>query len=213
MRNHSIDTLKFVCAILIVLLHTSTSYSYLYIPLTRCAVPVFFMISGYMLYGEEMPKRLKRGIWKILKIIVWSTLLYAVFLLILSKGDLQSVIPTKTQLRDMFLFNVNPWGGHLWYLNAYLYVMLIIIPFSRRNVWRWLFWLIVPLLSIDLVLGKYSLLFMGREFDYIYVRNFLCVGIPYFLIGVWVKIYNPFKRLNSKVALGGCNILLINFSC
>ena len=44
---------------------------------------------------------------------------------------------------------------------------------------------------------------MGREFDYIYVRNFLCVGIPYFLIGVWVKIYNPFKRLNSKVALGG----------
>ena len=111
MRNHSIDTLKFVCAILIVLLHTSTSYSYLYIPLTRCAVPVFFMISGYMLYGEEMPKRLKRGIWKILKIIVWSTLLYAVFLLILSKGDLQSVIPTKTQLRDMFLFNVNPWWG------------------------------------------------------------------------------------------------------
>ena len=48
---------------------------------------------------------------------------------------------------------------------------------------------------------------MGREFDYIYVRNFLCVGIPYFLIGVWVKIYNPFKmsvipeKLNNSVTV------------
>lgn len=203
MRNYSIDTLKFVCAILIVLLHTSTPYSYLYLPLTRCAVPVFFMISGYMLYGQEMSKRLKRGIGRTLKIIAWSTLLYAVFSFMLSKGDFQNVIPTKEQLRDLFLFNVNPWGGHLWYLNAYLYVMLIMIPLSKRNVWRWLLLLIIPLLCIDLAFGKYSLLIIGREYDYIYVRNFLCVGIPYFLIGVWVKKYNPFEWLNSKLAMGG----------
>ena len=38
-------------------------------------------------------------------------------------------------------------------------------------------------LITDLVFGKYSLLIFNREIPYILVRNFLCVGIPYFCIG------------------------------
>ena len=45
-RNYSIDILKFICAILVVFLHTDCVYHDYILPLTRCAVPCFFMISG-----------------------------------------------------------------------------------------------------------------------------------------------------------------------
>lgn len=41
----------------------------------------------------------------------------------------------------------------------------------------------------DLILGKYSILILGYQPDYIYVRNFLCVGIPYFTIGIYLRMY------------------------
>ena len=52
-RNHSIDILKFVCATLIVCLHTYSKWHDVFIPLTRCAVPCFLMISGFLLYSEK----------------------------------------------------------------------------------------------------------------------------------------------------------------
>lgn len=48
-RNYSIDILKFICAILVVFLHTDCVYHDYILPLTRCAVPCFFMISGYFI--------------------------------------------------------------------------------------------------------------------------------------------------------------------
>lgn len=44
-RNHVIDLLKFTCAILVVFLHTKSAYHDALTPITRCAVPCFFMIS------------------------------------------------------------------------------------------------------------------------------------------------------------------------
>ena len=79
-RNYSIDNLKILCALLIVFLHTGFEFHNQILPVTRCAVPCFFMISGYLLFngrsvGEE---RLKRGIRHILGIMIWATVLYAV---------------------------------------------------------------------------------------------------------------------------------------
>lgn len=51
-----------------------------------------------------------------------------------------------------------------------------------------LLFIVSPLLLLaDLILGKYSLLTLGIELNYIYIRNFLFVGIPYFSIGVFIK--------------------------
>ena len=49
MRNSTVDILKAICAMLVVLLHVETPLAHYYQPLMRCAVPCFFMISGYML--------------------------------------------------------------------------------------------------------------------------------------------------------------------
>ena len=59
----------------------------------------------------------------------------------------------------------------------------------------------------DLILGKYSVLLLGREFPYILVRNFLFVGIPYFCIGRLIR--NGFGQKVKKKVL---TIFLIVFS-
>lgn len=63
------------------------------------------------------------------------------------------------------------------------------------------------LLMGDLILGKYSVLLLGREFPYILVRNFLFVGIPYFCIGRLIR--NGFGQKVKKKVL---TIFLIVFS-
>lgn len=49
-RLYNIDSLKFLCAFLVVLIHMHTPYQESIMPLTRCAVPCFFIISGYMYF-------------------------------------------------------------------------------------------------------------------------------------------------------------------
>ncbi len=66
-RNYSVDILRFLCAYLVITLHIHTPYSAYTEPIARCAVPLFFMMSGF--FG-------KAKIYRLLKIIVLSTLVY-----------------------------------------------------------------------------------------------------------------------------------------
>ncbi len=88
---------------------------------------------------------------------------------------------------DFILFNENPFGFHLWYISAYLYTLIIVLILSKKNTMKYIYWAIPFLLLVDLCLGKYSIVLWHREFPYIIVRNFLCVGIPYFSIGLFLS--------------------------
>ena len=191
-RNYSIDILKFICAILVVFLHTDCVYHDYILPLTRCAVPCFFMISGYLLFndGDIEISRLKRSTRNILHIIVWSTLLFACYKEAVAIHQGSVYIPSLRELFNFIVLNENPFGGHLWYLGAYLYVLLIAMIISKYKIWKYMFYAIPILLLTDLILGKYSLLFLDREFPVIYVRNFLFVGLPYFALGACLKKYS-----------------------
>jgi len=105
-RNYSIDILKFICAILVVFLHTDCVYHDYILPLTRCAVPCFFMISGYLLFndGDIEISRLKRSTRNILHIIVWSTLLFACYKEAVAIHQGSVYIPS---LRELFNFIVS----------------------------------------------------------------------------------------------------------
>lgn len=206
-RNCSIDVLKFVCAVLVVLLHCGYAWRDAVLPLTRCAVPCFLIISGFLLYGPGNGighERLKRNIKHIGHIILWSTVLFAVVKEILAMLHGEVFLPSAKQLLYFIFLNENPFAGHLWYLGAYLYVLLIMMIVDKRNLWKPLLWLTPFLLLGDLVLGKYSLLLLNREFPFVYVRNFLLVGIPYFMIGVWIKMnIDRLQTVNRYVYSGG----------
>ena len=212
MRNFSVDSLKFVCAVLVVFLHVNSKGHAYYLPITRCAVPCFFMISGYFLMSENMKARLVMGCNKISRITAISTLLFAVVTLATHHFELSSIIPSFSDLAIFVLLNDNPWGFHLWYLGAYLYVLLICIIIDKYNKWNQAFMAVPILLVIDLIIGKYSILIMGHEFPYIYARNFLFVGLPYFLIGAYIKRKKFLLKKHQELAWGGGSFSFFDFS-
>ena len=77
MRNHSLDSLKLLCASLIIFLHANAPGASCYLHITRCAVPCFFMISGYVLMSEKMEYRMAHSIKRVLWMICWSSFLFA----------------------------------------------------------------------------------------------------------------------------------------
>ena len=189
-RLYNIDSLKFLCAFLVVLIHMHTPYQESIMPLTRCAVPCFFIISGYMIFTNDRLKlveHLKRSIKKMVLILKWSTLLFAIVKLLFAfKNNDFSILSTK-DLGKFILFNENPFGFHLWYIGAYLYVLIIILYLEKCNKLINIYWSIPILLLLDLCFGKYSLVLWHKEFPFYYVRNFACVGLPYFTIGMLLK--------------------------
>lgn len=189
-RLHNIDSLKLLCAVLVIFIHVHTSYQEYIMPLVRCAVPCFLIISGYLIFTEDVMKlegHLKRSTSKIFHILVWSTLLFAFvkFIFAFKSGDFSFL--SLNAFDKFILLNENPFGFHLWYIGAYLYTLIIVHFSVKYNKLKYI-WFSVPfLLLLDLCLGKYSLVLWHKEFPYIWVRNFLCVGIPYFCIGMLLR--------------------------
>lgn len=212
-RNYSIDILKFVCAVLVVVLHTNFRWHNIILPLTRCAVPCFLMISGFLLYSEKGigKGRLLRNIKHIAHILLWSTILFAVVKESQYAFYDNIFTPSIRQWVYFIIFNENPFGGHLWYLSAYLYVLVFMMAIDKYKLYRALFYFAPILILSDLVLGKYSLLLLNHEYPYVFVRNFLFVGIPYFTIGCIIKKYMAsLKRMNCHIYLGGGNSVFCN---
>lgn len=193
-RTLSIDILKSICAFLVVCIHVPFPgvVGEYFTALTRIAVPIFFMITGYF-HSDIMKKCGEvKQIRKIFVLFLEANLLYfmwKLFLAVLNNNTtsfFKSTFSINTGVKFLFL-NESPFNGHLWYLGAILYVLLIISIADRLNCEKLLYILIPVLLLGDLILGKYSLIFWSREFPYILVRNFLFVGIPYFCIGCLIK--------------------------
>lgn len=205
-RNNSIDLLKFICAVLVVFLHSHWKFQDLFLPLTRCALPCFLIISGYLLYneGEIGKERLKRNIRNIFKITFHTTLLYIVwseFISFVSKGVLFSF--DLNNIVDWLIFNDCPFGFHLWYLYAYLYVLLIYGLFEMKGKANILLCLTPFLLLLDVLLGKYGMLLWHIDVPVVYLRNFLFVGIPYFCLGIILKKFKYLMPTNRFLLSGG----------
>lgn len=147
-----------------------TPYQESIMPLTRCAVPCFFIISGYMIFTNDRLKlveHLKRSIKKMVLILKWSTLLFAIVKLLFAfKNNDFSILSTK-DLGKFILFNENPFGFHLWYIGAYLYVLIIILYLEKCNKLSYIYWSIRILLLLDLCFGKYSRFYGIKSFLFI----------------------------------------------
>lgn len=189
-RNYSIDVLKFICAVLVVIIHTEWNYQQAMLPIAKCAVPCFFIISGYLLFERTgiKPERLNRNLIHISNITLWTSIFF-----IFSKEAISVIrhssfwMPSFKDFVVWIVFNATPFAYHLWYLYAYIYVLIIITIVNKYGKWRVLYWITPVLLIADLSLGKYSLLLWGWELPYFCLLNFLFVGLPYFAIGTIIK--------------------------
>ncbi len=215
-RNHSLDTLKCLCAFLVIVMHTTQSgyWTEMLYPIRRIAVPIFFIISGYFLFSSDIAvttNRLKANISKVVSLVILSSCFYAVVNFLQGQTVEFDVI-------EVFLLNENPFSGPLWYLNSYLYVLFFFLVLARyklfdhKSISR-LFPLFILLLLTSLLLGRYSQLVIGTNFSLLITRNFIFTGIPFFGIGAYIKSRenNSLINLNNN-SLGALIVLFVVIS-
>ena len=172
------------------------------------------MITGYFYSDIVAQHREKKQLKKIFFLDVEANILFFIWniaLDILRREDIISYIQsifTGKNLLEFLALNESPLAGHLWYLGAILYVLVIVLLVGRFNCKKVLYYLTPVLLIADLIFGKYSLLIFDRELPYILVRNFLFVGIPYFCIGNLIREKRYSEKWNKKVL----QVLIIVFS-
>jgi len=199
-RNSLIDLFRFVCAFMVVLIHIKLPGDFangFFFPLTRMAVPFFFMVSGYFL-ADENTERMKQRLNKQIRSVFWlfAGAMLALFLVELLIDLAQN--PGGTQKYLSVLWDWNNWyrliavnntsrfyAGHLWYLSALLYSMVLIRLALEYHELKKMYWiavvlglLLVPLMVLQRINGK-----VPKEL----LLNFLFPGLAYVIGGAWIK--------------------------
>lgn len=200
-RYESLDFIKAICAIMVIILHVPIrgNIGLEISVLSRTAVPIFFLISGFLFSiknskGINMNNDIKRQLNNIVRISLVSFLVY--FFFEFNKKDILSFLNLKNILK-LIIFNEPSVGGHLWYLFAYIYILIIFLlvqKYKKENI-MYIFSLIGIVLY--LIFGKYSRIIFNKEFNYLIVRNFLLMGFPYFSIGYLIGNSN-FNKVKNK---------------
>ncbi len=206
-RLNNLDILKAVCAFLVICIHISykANLGDIITPLCRIAVPIFFMITGYFYYRTS--KAPLKQIKKVFVLIILANLLYFVFGIIMD-GKIE--IPNKEDIMNCVLYNNSPFAFPLWYLNALLYVLIIAYIADKVNKGKYLYYLIPVLLVTNIIFGEYSIALLNKDFDPIYMRNFLFIGLPYFLIGN--LLYENKEKLIKKLTIKRLAVLIPIFA-
>lgn len=193
-RNLGVDILKFLCAFLVVMIHAPIpGVSQYTTPIARIAVPIFFMITGYYYSNTVKSGKENKQIKKIAILFVVSNIIFIFWELIVDfvkdksfVSFIEKMTSPETYL-NFFVFNESPFSFHLWYVGAILYVLLIVKLLNKFDKIKILYYITPLLLLADIVFGKYSKVFFGCEFSYIYLRNFIFVGLPNFAIGLFIS--------------------------
>lgn len=116
-RFNNIDVLKTVCAFLIVCIHApfpGIAGEY-FTALSRIAVPIFFMITGYLYPSVVQREGQVRQIKKILRLFFMGNAIYLGwdFLTAIISHDFETFIScfTLKYLGIFLIFNESMWGG------------------------------------------------------------------------------------------------------
>lgn len=139
-RNHGLDLLKAISAFMVICIHVPFPgvVGTIITPLARIAVPLFFMITGYYYSFTKEHNRVNHQIYKIIRLFVGSNMLYLLWNLIKAyitnnsvSTKLSEMLNAKSMLKFLLL-NESPFSGHLWYLGALLYALLIVMLFEKK---------------------------------------------------------------------------------
>ena len=206
-RNRSLDILKALCSFMVVCIHATFAGTWgsVISTLSRVAVPLFFMITGYYYTHTKEQKREKKQLIKIFYLVCSSNVLFLVWTLFCCWIKNESIVSALSWICSLkaiaysVIFNISFFQGHLWYLNAVLYVLLIVFLFEKKWNRQKLYPLIPVLILTNLVLGAYSSVILGAPLKKLFTRNFLFIGLQYFLIGD--MIYTRKIKMKTNIAL------------
>ena len=211
-RSYSIDFIKGIAAISIVFLHCANNDAFDSIIhlIGRMAVPVFFIITGYFLPSMVKSGHLTNHIKKIIKLAIGAlAFCFPVFCIeAYMMGNLRQQLLNVFRLDDLWekvLFSQYPFyvnAGHLWYLIAIIYILGFIYFYTKKYRISTLYRIIPLLFFIGYLISSFEAV------DRKYYQNFLFIGLPYILLGSYIREQLTFKKISNRVV----GLLIVLFS-
>lgn len=207
--NYTFDVLRVILCLLVIILHVpfSGEIGQVIKAYTRSAVPMFFMLSGFVTYQEGNKERFLRSAKKMLVIGFLSVLLYFVweiFLLLPNFEMIRRFLYKTVNLKAILVwlvFNETPVGAHLWFLFALAYCHRIGNIFARKLTSK-----TAVIMSFALILINYFIQLKYYDANIYLTRNWLLIGIPSYLIGIEIK--KNYKKIDIVLSRYFSMILL-----
>lgn len=178
----------------------------IYDSLVRWGVPIFVMISGTLFLGEKRPikKIYQKNISKILVLIVFWTLLYNLWQILLTHN-----IPT---LKDFFI-NLSTGPYYLWFLYMLIGLYMIVPLLNRivKNKKTAEYFLLLAFIFAFLIPELIAIIAFKSEFVATLVKNkletmqlFMVLGFTgYFVLGYYFNKYPIKKGVETVIYLAG----------
>lgn len=193
MRNKSLDAVKAIAACLVVCIHVSFpgQAGQLVKVLARCAVPFFFMVSGYFCYYQNCnaSKRILSKILHIMKLFAVSVVFYFIWECFMKAWNGERVwtwikgLVSTEYLKEFFVYNsTSPVRAHLWFLPALIYCYLLALLIEKWRMRKAAYCMAPVLLAILLWRAEFCV-FFDRFYHTMEYRNFLFTGMSFFLTG------------------------------
>lgn len=212
-RNLTLECCKLIAACFVVFLHIPFpgNFGILVVCLSRFAVPLFFAVSGWFSYGSE-PQKLLRRLKHILLLELTGDCIYIGWRCIreVLSGEilldcLLRQLPDGQTLKLWLLWNVDPFGGHLWYLSATALCYILLWAYTRlqkgKKRYHGLYAASIPLLAVCFAMSEFSG-FTGIHVDYRIYRSGIFLGVPMFCLGMFLRQYGRILRGLPMLASG-----------
>lgn len=202
-RNTTLDCLKGIAAIGIVLIHFGFigSIGAIIQVIARFGVPVFFMCSGFYLKKNKINSgKIKLKASHIARLLLIGIVGYLLFNIIWCGPHYIIQEISISNVVKFIVFNAPQISApHLWFLSALLYSYGIVYLIYNLGAIKYRVFIIIFLLSIHVILAE-LLLILGIEISHPIVRNAYLFGTPFLLIGDWISDNLDYvEKWNDKV--------------
>lgn len=228
--EYFIDMIKAIACIFIILIHCKFpgKCGDVFQALARFGVPMFFAISGRFLLPDgtfevkDIRRVMGRKIAALLKTTFFLWLFYTVYSLLyfLNAGETVSTWFNEKfnlfEISRLILFNsgkiiydYSSVFDHMWFMFALIYVYVLVFIFARF-LRKWAPFLVVILTSFLFFGELLQVYYPIRPFDisistWYVVRNWLFVGVPFTMLGFWLRekkdTFSILKNRNAGICL------------
>jgi peptidoglycan/LPS O-acetylase OafA/YrhL len=201
-RKITIDIGRAIAAFLVVCLHTKfpiPKMGAFVSDLAKIAVPFFFILSGYYLYDENNENiilKIKKSLKKTFFILISAVIVYAILRYIKWSYFNFDISKQTFELVPFLLLNDCNYTEHLWYLFAYIDVLILLYLSYKFRLNIFLIYSLPILIIIHIIFSMWSRTITINPGWY--ELNWLVTGLPYVLIGFIIKINSKLVEKLSK---------------
>lgn len=170
-RDTAIDALKGFLILLVVLAHNGGSHPFVIEFGHPARMGMFFMVSGYLIYGKlKLRKRIRGTIMPFLFFVLVSVLWRYIYGFISNE-------PLEFRKWCIELAYGRDWGLNIpmWFLMSYMQLLLLVYGLGkvRSSLMKWIAVTVLMIVGLEMMRRGFNPLYIGRTLEY----------LPFFVIG------------------------------